>query len=311
MSHDSIVAAAVAAAAAQGVETTVIVIGSGGTAASQVPEHITVEHEHYQHSMTDTEVAGKLTAAINQIEALTTQLAQRDEVISGLQQATENAITVAKAAVAAGGPEQPTDTVSIDSFSIDVLGIADDVAKKIRKIYPTVGALRDAATTGKLADLKLKGGQKAIIDVHERLLGLVPPERIPAQAPAPTTAAAAADGVPSGHADRPWLDRLGAVKAKERDMQEWATKIAAARQAYPVETDMPDAEYDKLVDARHEHDIAKSQVVALVWGLGLDKEGLRTDGDGGSVDACLIASGLSHLTDAPQPRMVPETAAAS
>jgi hypothetical protein len=297
MSHQQVVEAAVQAAAKQGVEATVIVLGGGNGTA---PAHVTVEHEHYQHSMTDSEVGAKLAQAEQHIAALTEQLTQRDQTISEMQQSV---VTLdSGGGIVRQGQEQPTETVSIDAYDIKVLGISEDREKKVRKLYPTIGALREAATTGKLKELKLPGGQKAIIDIQERLLGKVPSERIPGAAPA-AAGGNVAEGVPAGHTDRPWLDRLGAVKAKERDMQEWAAKLAAIKQAHPVETEMPDAEYDKLLDARHEHDIAKSQVVALVWGLGLDKEHLR--GEAGNVDACLAGANLSHLTDTPQPRMVP------
>jgi len=289
MSHQQVVEAAVQAAASQGIEATIIVMGGrNGVAPAAVPDT-------YQHSMTDSEVGSKLQAAEKHIALLTEELAKRDQTI------TEMASVPPVVVAAPAGAEQPTDTVSIDAYDIEVLGLPEEIVKKVRKLYPTIGPLREAAATGKLGPLKLKGGQKAIIDIQERLLGRVPPERIPAGAP--TAIEGVAEGVPAGHTDRSWLDRLGAVKAKERDMQEGAAKLAAVKAQYPVETEMPDAEYDKLLDARHEFDIAKSQVVALVWALGLDKEHLR--GDTGSVDACLTAAGLSHLTDNPQPRMVP------
>ena len=277
-----------------------IVLGGGGNGTAPIPEHITVEHEHYQHSMTDSEVGSKLIAAEKHIALLTEQLMKRDQTITEFQQTVQQ---MRAASSSPAGGEQPVETVSIDAYGIDVLGLPADISKKVCKVYANIGALREAATAGKLKDLKLPGGQKAIIDIQERLLGRVPPERIPAGAPT-SAAGGVAEGVPAGHADRPWLDRLGAVKAKERDMQEWAAKLAAVKAAHPVETEMPDEEYDKLLDARHEHDIAKSQVVALVWGLGLEKEHLR--GDGGSVDACLTKAGLTHLTDSPEPRVVPE-----
>lgn len=302
MSHQQVVEAAVNAAARQGIGATVIVLGAEGNGVA-VPYQ--AASAPLQHSMTDSELGAKLQAAEQHIAALTEQLTQRDTTITQLQNAVSGA---ASAGAAQGAAEataaQPADTVSIDAYGIDVLGIPEDVAKKVRKVYATIGALREAATSGALKEMKLKGGQKAIIDIQERLLGRVPPERIPASAPPGTGGGGGvAEGVPAGHTDRPWLDRLGAVKAKERDMQEGAAKLAGIRQQFPVETEMPDTEYDKLLDARHEFDISKSQVVALVWGLGLDKEHLR--GDAGSVDACLTAAGLSHLTDTPQPRVVP------
>jgi len=302
--HQQIVEAAVNAAARQGIGATVIVLGGGGngTAPAPIPEHITVEHEHYQHSMTDSEVGSKLMAAEKHIALLTEHLAKRDQTITEFQQTVEQMRAAPQPSSSPAG-EQPAETVSIDAYGIDVLGLSADISKKVCKVYANIGALREAATAGKLKDLKLPGGQKAIIDIQERLLGRVPPERIPASAPT-SAAGGVAEGVPAGHTDRPWLDRLGAVKAKERDMQEWAAKLVAIKAAHPVETEMPDEEYDKLLDARHEHDIAKSQVVALVWGLGLEKEHLR--GDGGSVDACLTKAGLTHLTDSPEPRVVPE-----
>lgn len=295
MSHQQVVEAAVNAAASRGVETTVIVLGGGNGMAPSMAAQDHAMAGVPLPSYTDSEVASKLMAAEKALAELTAQLSQRDQTITQLQQS-------AAAQVPTGASEQPTETVSIDAYGIEVLGIPEDIASKVSKVYATVGALREAASSGKLKEMKLKGGQKAVIDIQERLLGRVPPERIPASA-APAAAATGDSATPAGHSDRPWMDRLGAVKAKERDMAEWAAKLAALRQQFPVETEMPDEEYDKLLDARHEHDIAKSQVVALVWGLGLDKEHLR--GDNGSVDACLVAAGLTHLTDNPQPRVAP------
>ena len=309
MSHQSVVEAAVQAAARQGIEATIIVLGTNGSApTTAVPEYITVEHEHY-HSATEGEAGEKLAAMERHIAMLTEALTSRDETITEMRAAIEGLraappLPTTDGAQAQPTVEQPAETVSIDSYAIDVLGIPEEIAKKVRKVYTNIGALREAAATGKLGDLKLKGGQKAIIDIQERLLGRVPSERIPASAPAASTGGGTTEGVPAGHSDRPWLDRLGALKAKERDMAEWAGKLAAIQAEHPDETNMPDAAYDALMDARHEHDIAKSQVVALVWGLGLDKEHLR--GDGGNVDACLAGAGLSHLTDNPQPRLAPQ-----
>ena len=78
-------------------------------------------------------------------------------------------------------------------------------------------------------------------------------------------------------------------------MRDEVSKIAVIHKQYPDETAMPDATYDALVDAQRERDMAKAQVVALVWGLGLDKDPLKEEG--GGVDDCLRAAGLVHLCD--------------
>jgi len=316
MSHENVIAAAVQAAVSQGVEATIIVLGGSAAPPAQIPEHITVEHEHYQHSATSGEVAGKVGAYEKRIEELILTLAQRDAHISALQQEADQreaapATTLSAEAIT---PAQPEGGVSIDTYSIDVLGIPEEIAAKVRKVYTTIGDLRAAVISGALKEMKLKGGQKAIIDIQERLLGRVPPERIAGATPvagggAAATGGGVAEGVPEGHSDRPWLDRLGAVKAKEQDMKDWAAKMGALRAEYPDETAMPDASYDELMKSIKEHDVAKSQVVALVWGLGLDKEHLR--GDDGCVDACLRDAGLTHLAAEPTPRVVPEPAPAS
>jgi len=86
-------------------------------------------------------------------------------------------------------------------------------------------------------------------------------------------------------------------------MRDEAAKIATIRAQNPDEGSMPDGQYDKLLDHQREHDMAKAQVVALVWGLGLDKGALKDAT--GSVDDCLRAAGLTHLCEDPAPRALP------
>jgi len=311
MSHQSVVEAAVQAAAKAGTQATVIVLGGGGVnGAPPIPEHVSVEHEHYHHSQTDAETATKLLAAQAKVEELTGFLAQRDIALTELQAAVlargETPPEVKGEEGAA--PVQPTEVVSIDTYSIDDLGIGDAAnVKKLKKAgYTTIGHLRGGFAN--LKELKLKGGQKAVIDIAERLMG-----KSPASSGAASVASTPADdyGSPAGHEDRPWMDRLGATKAKERDMRAAAAKMVQVRAENPDEDAMPDDAYDALAKATAEFDTAKCQVVALVWGLGLDKSHLGGEAMTGSIDDCLRASNLPHLCDEPSPRVSPEPAPAA
>jgi hypothetical protein len=248
-----------------------------------------------------SEVDQILAAAEGRVAELTAALTQRDARITQLENAVSQAAAEGHAQGAAG---QPTEVVSIDSYDIETLGIGDESnVRKLKKAgYTTIGQVRQGFAN--LKDLKLKGGQKAVIDIAERLMGKVPAST--GTGPAPAAATTQAEGTPEGHTDRSWLDRLGAVKAKERDVRDEEAKIAAIKAQYPDENNMPDAAYDQLLDKQREKDMAKAQVVALVWGLGLDKGPLS---QGGSVDDCLTAAGLTHLCEDPAPRAMPAAAA--
>jgi hypothetical protein len=321
MSHDSIVEAAVQAAARSGAQATVIVVG----ASNGVPAHTHDQYDdHYAaprntapvppppaevpvpaaSSYTNDEVVSKLQAAEKQIQEMVKALAQRDQVISELQQAAEKGVAVMSQATPGDQPQQPTDVVSIDAYEIDCLGIGDEsIVRKLKKSgYTTIGQVRQGFNN--LKDLKLKGGQKTIIDIAERLLGKIPAATGAGgatQVQPAATAVAVADGVPEGHSDRAWLDRLGAVKAKERDMRDEVAKMEAIRKEHPDENQMPDEVYDSYQQHQHEYDMARSQVIALVWGLGLEAGPFKQGGNTATVDDCLRASGLAHLCDEPAP----------
>jgi hypothetical protein len=263
----------------------------------------------------DADVVARYNAALGRVQALEGQIARDTDAVRAAQserdlyaaRIREHEATIAQlrangsAATATMGGTTAPQGGSLDDQSIDILGIDDDAAKKLkRREWTTIGKLRSALLEGKLAS-EAKFTKDAIIAVSWLLLGKTPPSTLPAGAPAAAPSATGAADVPTGFTDRPWKERLGAARKKERDRKVIEGKIAALTAQMNAVTDpaQKGALQQEVAAKMGTLDTVCGQMFCLLWACGLINPGTFGNVKELTVDAALTVGGLPHLVETP------------
>lgn len=219
---------------------------------------------------------------------------------------------------ALGAGEQPEAVQSFDSYGVEHLGLDPKCEKLVRKHYETIGALRgefeacttEEATKAFVTKTKLK--KDYLVAIGIALLGKAPSAAAkPGGANAPTQGTGGAPDVPEGHADRTWLERLNAARAREKRMKEVTASLEELRAK--AQKDHPDAfsedegeseaslKLDKLPkEVREEiqgqentYNVVRGQMIACCWTCNLKPP--QDDSDITTIDQSLESAGLGRL----------------
>lgn len=313
-----LVDAAIASAARSGVQAAVILIGNGVENARQVERFGEVPPPPGD----DGAVDDRLRQAIGQRDKALADHAAMRQTVAELNGKLHAQQTQEPAA------EQPVAVAEYEDCSLEMIQITDKSATLCRKKgIDTVGKLRSAFMGGELTTWKLPRAD--IISVAEQLLGRVPAGRglkAPSAA-APTeggTETASASGVPTGHEDRAWLERLKVARVKEAkgdrikavlvkqeaQIRELLAVTCNESYSHPAFIDaligqlvahnsLP-PETVKLVSefvaARGHRGTAYAQATSLIWAMGFDPKAADR------IDPALKVAGLVHLMEsAPEP----------
>jgi hypothetical protein len=322
--------AAVDSAARRGIQAAVIVFDGAQTPGPQtrvqtpagvahdagigVSEQVGALQEHL------SQISQQRDSALRQNEQLSAQIREAQARIAQLEQTPPPP-------PAAPAPQQPAEMVDHDALSIAVLNLPEKVVKLLAKHeIQTIGQLREFFPL--MGDKEHKATQKEKIQTAEALMGRIAVnyDGPPPAAPAPASGPGASD-VPTGHSDRPWLDRLKVARFKENKgndlVQQLQADIAAiaaivpefpsegaadfwakgltAVSAITVESQRAEAValFAAYTGKKVVQEITSSQVAAVIYALGFDPKVSR------AVDASLEAAGLVHLVES-----VPATPAA-
>lgn len=253
----------------------------------------------------------------NQSASLQAITGERDTYSARLREA-EAKIRSAPAGATTGSPV-PT-APSLDGQPISILGLdEEEIAKKVlKKGYDTVGKLRVALLEGKLAS-EVKLSKDRIIATWEALAGKVPPATllpggggVPVGTPPSATAAV---GLPAGHVDRPWPERIAAARKKQGQRDVLMADVARLEAELATCTDQTRrAAIDAEVKGKNSTlDTIRGQVFCLLWSGGLysNPNTAPKNPRDVNVDAALKDAGLVHLMETPPaPQDAPATAPA-
>jgi len=198
---------------------------------------------------------------------------------------------------------------SFDEYPVANLGLTQKTQKGVDRCgCKTVADVRVAFLEGKLQSKEKDGGKlpkDSVIEVADKLLGRAPSiDGVIATTP---TDAVPAAGLPAGHEDRPWTERLQAAFRKEiragevrQAITQLTTEITRLRgqQITPeVEQQLASAQAE-LQKQEKRLAMFDGQVVASLWSCNLPHD-LKTHR---TVNNALRAAGLPHLmNEPPQP----------
>lgn len=284
-----------------------------GQAAGPAATHLTQQFQTATTRITELEqqLAGIAAAGTSDQPMQSDALARIAELEGLLKQAQT-------APPAPGTGEQPEAVQSFDSYGVEHLGLDPKCEKLVRKHYETIGALRgefeacttEEATKAFVAKTKLK--KDYLVAIGIALLG-----KAPSAAPKPGGASAPAQGtggapdVPEGHADRTWLERLNAARARETRMKEVTAELEKLRTK--AQKDHPDAftqddgeseaslKLDLLPKEIREqiqveentYNVVRGQMIACCWTCNLKPP--QEDSDITTIDQSLESAGLGRL----------------
>jgi len=234
------------------------------------------------------------------------ELARLRSQVQTLTQQLQDAQSSSPAQGQGGGQIQSGDYGDADDQDLGSLGLDDEkLEKKLRRLgYDTIGKCREAFMEGKLADKKIK--KDWLIEVGMKLAGAGPSLR-PAAATAGGAAAPASGDVPTGHADRPWEERLALAKQKQATLDEMRSalnkKQAEIQKEYTAKgKDIPEDEDEALVELEDSITLMEGQLVAMRWCMALNVDPAIT------LDQALAEANLGPWMDNPQPRLAPAEA---
>jgi hypothetical protein len=301
-----VVDAAVSAAGRSGLRATVIVLEANGptlghaestvvgatTPVRDDSELIVLRGQHDQLARLRDQIASERDQIKGDRDGLSARVRELEARLA--QAAATNGAQTSAPAVGDGKMAQPTAVAAFEATAVSLLNLDEKVLKLCEKQgWATVGHLRDALLTGKLKEHKV--ADKVIVGVAERLLGRV--DRLEGQAVIAAKPAAGDSGVPVGHVDRPWLERLEACRRKEQKRRDLLSSIAKleAEIAAPHPPD-EQAMLQKKRDAEKSVlSVTNAQVIAMLFSMGLNHNLQEVDG----LDGALKQAGLVQFMQTP------------
>jgi hypothetical protein len=285
------VEAAVAAAGRTGIQAAIVIVGgpipgNGHTHGGAVEDRAAIDAIARQRD----DAAGALHTAQAEIVRLRAQLSAAPPA------------TVSAGVMALPAPQNTTTVADFYAEPRSILGLAERAEKIAAKAgWETVGQVAAAVQAGEFATARLPKGE--IGAVYAAVLGKLPASAglsgTPSASPSAPSNGTAAAGVPAGHVDRSWPERLKAARTKEQKAAEaaarvaqlkaeMAQKFAGGRPADAAQAQEYDQFVQNIVASERIQAITGAQVSALIFALGLNAEKR-------AVNPALEEAGLIHL----------------
>lgn len=267
------------------------VVGHGMPVASQAPAS---PQDDDRAVMVAAEMEKMRQGYERQLAALTSQLdgikKENESIKDKLKEAQVRLQDAQTSDAGEVTSDVPMETgVSVDEFDVEVLGLSERAHKRaLGAGYKTVGALREAYLSKDLKDTKLTKDE--LIEIGEKLLGRVPAERIPSSEPASADKSSATNGasdVPSNIDDRGWMARLNVLLFKSQKAREAQAALEEYEDKNKAFVKRWKATHDKYADLKADVEVAKGQVVAMLYSMNLDFKL--------SAEDALDQVGLGHL----------------
>jgi hypothetical protein len=286
--------------------TCIVINGANGNHA-----HIEQPDEHApppppwdapEQAAADNEELAQLRA---QVQQLTAQLATADQALA-------DAVAIAQAPPAPpeAAPPQGDDNPIRAEQGIEMLGLSDPKLERklIRMGYDTISKLAEVYGQGQDGALWVDGSPKLkkdwLIEIGLKVVAGQGPTRVAAPVAVGGPAGDIAPGVPEGHADRPWPERLAAARGKQATLIATEERVREKQAAIDTleadDAEVPEELLDELIDAETDVKVTRAQLVATRWCMGLDPD------PGITLDAALERANLGPWMENPQPRVLAE-----